>query len=99
MGNAQLSSGRIWFDPLARTCRFMLTEEAHHMFVGETGVGRIVQRSAGCRLREAGGPRDCQGIWRDRPTDHRRYLNFLQRDADLFGSDVSSNLLAITPLA
>src|SRR5437762_9971049 len=30
------------FDPLARTCRFMLTEEAHHMFVGETGVGRIV---------------------------------------------------------
>jgi benzoyl-CoA 2,3-dioxygenase component B len=27
------------FDPLARTCRFMLTEEAHHMFVGQTGVG------------------------------------------------------------
>ncbi len=26
------------FDPLSRTCRFMLTEEAHHMFVGETGV-------------------------------------------------------------
>jgi benzoyl-CoA 2,3-dioxygenase component B len=25
------------FDPLSRTCRFMLTEEAHHMFVGETG--------------------------------------------------------------
>ena len=24
------------FDPLARTTRFMLTEEAHHMFVGET---------------------------------------------------------------
>src|SRR6266850_2245612 len=22
------------FDPLSRTCRFMLTEEAHHMFVG-----------------------------------------------------------------
>ena len=34
------------FDPLARTTRFMLTEEAHHMFVGETGIGRIVQRSA-----------------------------------------------------
>jgi benzoyl-CoA 2,3-epoxidase subunit B len=29
------------FDPLSHTCRFMLTEEAHHMFVGETGVGRI----------------------------------------------------------
>ena len=30
------------FDPLARTTRFMLTEEAHHMFVGETGVDRVV---------------------------------------------------------
>src|SRR6059036_3623732 len=29
------------FDPLSRTCRFMLTEEAHHMFVGESGVGRL----------------------------------------------------------
>ena len=26
------------FDPLARTTKFMLTEEAHHMFVGESGV-------------------------------------------------------------
>src|SRR5690606_11445434 len=34
------------FDPLSRSCRFMLTEEAHHMFVGETGVGRILQRAA-----------------------------------------------------
>ena len=33
------------FDPLSRTCRFMLTEEAHHMFVGETGVMRVVQRT------------------------------------------------------
>src|SRR5438270_366739 len=33
------------FDPLARTCRFMLTEEAHHMFVGESGVSRIIQRT------------------------------------------------------
>ena len=28
------------FDPLARTCKFKLTEEAHHMFVGESGVGK-----------------------------------------------------------
>ncbi|HEY8074194.1 MAG TPA: benzoyl-CoA 2,3-epoxidase subunit BoxB, partial [Labilithrix sp.] len=34
------------FDPLSRTTRFMLTEEAHHMFVGETGVLRIVDRTA-----------------------------------------------------
>jgi hypothetical protein len=33
------------FDPLARTTRFMLTEEAHHMFVGETGVGRVIKRT------------------------------------------------------
>ena len=29
------------FDPLARTTQFMLTEEAHHMFVGESGVARV----------------------------------------------------------
>ena len=34
------------FDPLARTCEFMLKEEAHHMFVGTTGVQRIVERTA-----------------------------------------------------
>src|SRR3954463_8644618 len=34
------------FDPLARTCKFMLTEEAHHMFVGETGIDRMVTRTA-----------------------------------------------------
>ena len=34
------------FDPLSRTCEFMLKEEAHHMFVGTTGVDRVVQRTA-----------------------------------------------------
>src|SRR5262249_29292394 len=34
------------FDPLSRTCEFMLKEEAHHMFVGTTGVDRVVERSA-----------------------------------------------------
>ena len=33
------------FDPLARTTKFMLTEEAHHMFVGESGVSRVIQRT------------------------------------------------------
>src|SRR5213075_2425171 len=33
------------FDPLARTTQFMLTEEAHHMFVGETGLSRVVKRT------------------------------------------------------
>src|SRR4026209_2957198 len=45
-GKYQLASlAESGFDPLSRTCRFMLTEEAHHMFVGESGVGRIVQRA------------------------------------------------------
>ena len=33
------------FDPLARTCQFMLTEEAHHMFVGDTGISRVIRRT------------------------------------------------------
>src|SRR6476659_3235037 len=41
------------FDPLSRTCRFMLTEEAHHMFVGETGISRVVQRTCEA-MKEAG---------------------------------------------
>src|SRR3954463_11577951 len=40
--NALAESG---FDPLARTTKFMLTEEAHHMFVGESGVSRVIQRT------------------------------------------------------
>ncbi|HEY7513489.1 MAG TPA: benzoyl-CoA 2,3-epoxidase subunit BoxB, partial [Vicinamibacteria bacterium] len=48
-GKYQLASlAESGFDPLSRTCRFMLTEEAHHMFVGEAGLGRVVQRT--CEL-------------------------------------------------
>ena len=36
------------FSPLARSTQFMLTEEAHHLFVGESGIARIVQRT--CEL-------------------------------------------------
>ena len=45
-GKYQLASlAESGFDPLSQTCRFMLTEEAHHMFVGEAGIMRIVQRA------------------------------------------------------
>ncbi len=45
-GKFQLSAlAESAFDPLARTTKFMLTEEAHHMFVGESGVSRVVQRT------------------------------------------------------
>ncbi len=78
------------FDPLARTCRFMLTEEAHHMFVGETGIGRVVQRT--CELMREHRTDDVRkhgGI--DLPT-LQKYLNFhYSVSLDLFGSEVSTN--------
>src|SRR5713226_1492021 len=78
------------FDPLSRTTRFMLTEEAHHMFVGETGIGRVVQRSAELtRQSKSGDAREQGGI--DLATI-QKYLNlwyFLS--LDLFGSEVSTN--------
>src|SRR3974390_3066876 len=93
-GKMQLESlAQSGFDPLARTCRFMLTEEAHHMFVGETGVGRIVQRTAEVmaqhHIEDPDQVRDLGVI--DLPTI-QRYLNFhYSVTLDLFGSDVSSN--------
>jgi benzoyl-CoA 2,3-dioxygenase component B len=78
------------FDPLSRTTRFMLTEEAHHMFVGETGVERIVQRTA--ELMKADPNEDVTkqgGI----PLDMiQRYLNlWFALSLDLFGGEISSN--------
>jgi benzoyl-CoA 2,3-dioxygenase component B len=81
------------FDPLARTCQFMLTEEAHHMFVGDTGIGRIVRRTVEVmnELRtedpvkvRAAGAIDLHTI--------QKYMNFWFSSAlDLFGADISSN--------
>ncbi len=81
------------FDPLARTCRFMLTEEAHHMFVGETGIGRIIRRTL--EVMQELGTDDPEAIRRhgaiDLPTI-QRYLNYwFTSSLDLFGSEVSSN--------
>jgi benzoyl-CoA 2,3-epoxidase subunit B len=81
------------FDPLARTTRFMLTEEAHHMFVGESGVGRIVQRTAEVMARQrTDDPAKLRALGViDLPTI-QRYLNFhFSVTIDLFGADVSSN--------
>jgi len=78
------------FDPLSRTCRFMLTEEAHHMFVGLTGVDRIIRRT--CEVMRASGDDDPrrQGVI-DLPTV-QRYINFhFSVSLDLFGSEVSTN--------
>lgn len=81
------------FDPLARTTRFMLTEEAHHMFVGETGVTRILKRTLDV-MREldtdnVAALRNAGVI--DLPTV-QRFLNFwFSSSLDLFGAELSSN--------
>src|SRR5229473_2527849 len=79
------------FDPLSRTCEFMLKEEAHHMFVGTTGVDRVVERTA--------------QLMREHDTDDiapfggipleviQKYLNFhYSVSLDLFGGETSTNV-------
>jgi benzoyl-CoA 2,3-dioxygenase component B len=75
------------FDPLSRTCRFMLTEEAHHLSVGELGVERILRRAA--QLERQGDPRKLGGI--DVPTVLKWIRYWFSYSIDLFGSEVSSN--------
>ncbi|MDF1561885.1 MAG: benzoyl-CoA 2,3-epoxidase subunit BoxB [Deltaproteobacteria bacterium] len=78
------------FDPLSRTCRFMLTEEAHHMFVGDTGIGRVVRRAIEImKEHKTEDVRAHGGI--DLPTI-QKHLNFwFTRSVDLFGGEVSTN--------
>jgi len=93
-GKYQLASlAESAFDPLARTCRFMLTEEAHHMFVGESGIKRVISRTA--------------EVMRDRDTEDvrnlgvidleivQKYINFhYSVSLDLFGGEKSTNAAA-----
>jgi benzoyl-CoA 2,3-dioxygenase component B len=68
----------------------MLTEEAHHMFVGESGVQRIVMRTAEL-MKQAKNEdvRPLGGI--DLPT-LQKYLNlWFSLSSDLFGGEISSN--------
>ncbi|MEB2322932.1 MAG: benzoyl-CoA 2,3-epoxidase subunit BoxB [Sorangiineae bacterium] len=81
------------FDPLSRTTRFMLTEEAHHMFVGETGIIRIVERTADIMNQYPGDDPRKHGVI-DLPTI-QKYMNFWYTlSLDLFGGEVSSNAAA-----
>ena len=79
------------FDPLSRTCEFMLKEEAHHMFVGTTGIDRVVERSV--------------QLMKEKDTDEvgphgaiplsvvQKYLNFHYTvSLDLFGGETSTNV-------
>jgi benzoyl-CoA 2,3-dioxygenase component B len=90
---AQAQSG---FDPLSRTCRFMLTEEAHHMFVGETGVTRVVQKT--CETMKAAGiddPNEIEKVRKlgviDLPTIQKKLNMHCSLSLDLFGNEISTN--------
>jgi benzoyl-CoA 2,3-dioxygenase component B len=84
---AQAESG---FDPLARTCQFMLREEAHHMFVGTSGIGRVVQRT--CELMRQHDTDDVRPYGAIDLATVQRYLNFhYSVSLDLFGNEVSTN--------
>jgi benzoyl-CoA 2,3-dioxygenase component B len=92
-GKFQLHAlARSGFDPLSRTCWFMLTEEAHHMFVGETGVQRVAKRTA--EVMNAGGP-EADNVRAAGAIDLatiQKYLNFWYSSSlDLFGGEKSSN--------
>ena len=90
-GKYQLASlAESGFDPLSRSCRFMLTEEAHHMFVGETGISRILQRT--CDLMKEHKTDDVRALGAiDLPTI-QKYLNFhFSVSLDLFGQEASTN--------
>jgi benzoyl-CoA 2,3-dioxygenase component B len=78
------------FEPLARTTRFMLTEEAHHMFVGESGVERVVERTAELMKLDPNGDARAQGGI-DLGTV-QKFLNlWFALSLDLFGGEISSN--------
>ena len=81
------------FDPLSRTCRFMLTEEAFHMFVGLSGITRVITRTLEVmkelRSDDPAAVRNAGAI--DLLT-LQRYINFwFSSSLDLFGAEISSN--------
>ena len=84
------------FDPLSRTCRFMLTEEAHHMFVGENGVRRVIKKTCE-EMAKAGitNPYDIEKIRNlgviDLPTIQKKINLHFSLSLDLFGSEISTN--------
>ncbi len=79
------------FDPLSRTCEFMLKEEAHHMMVGTTGVDRVVERTA--QLMVEKNTDEVAQLGAIPLTTIQKYLNFHYAvSLDLFGSETSTNV-------
>jgi benzoyl-CoA 2,3-epoxidase subunit B len=81
------------FDPLARTTKFMLTEEAYHMFVGESGVARTLERTCEVmREHNLTDPAQVRGQGVIDVETLQRFVNFhYSVTLDLFGSEISSN--------
>ena len=84
------------FDPLSRTCRFMLTEEAHHMFIGQSGIGRVLERTcAAMRGADIDDPTDIERVRAlgvvDLPTMQKKANLHFSLTLDLFGSEISTN--------
>jgi benzoyl-CoA 2,3-epoxidase subunit B len=79
------------FDPLSRTCEFMLKEEAHHMFVGTTGIDRVVERTAQLMTEHDSAEVAARG---GIPLNIvQKYLNFhYSVSLDLFGGETSTNV-------
>jgi len=90
-GKYQLSSlTNSAFSPLARATRFMLTEEAFHLFVGESGVDRVLRRSAAMTRKDPNGEASRHGAINLETV--QRYLNFWYSSClDLFGAEISGN--------
>jgi len=79
------------FDPLSRTCEFMLKEEAHHMMVGTTGVDRVVERTA--QVMAENDTDDVAALGAIPLPVIQRYLNFhYSVSLDLFGGETSTNV-------
>jgi len=79
------------FDPLSRTCEFMLKEEAHHMMVGTTGVDRVVQRTV--EVMREHDTDDVGGLGAIPLPVIQKYLNFhYSVSLDLFGGETSTNV-------
>jgi len=90
-GKYQLASMReSAFDPLSRTCDFMLKEEAYHMFVGAAGIGRVVARTI--ELMKQHDTVDVHPHGGINLDVLQKYLNFhYSVSLDLFGAETSTN--------
>jgi len=88
-GKYQLSAvRRSAFDPLARTCEFMLMEEPFHLSIGTHGLERIIRRTM--QLMQLHDTEDIFPFGGIPCYVIQKYLNFwAPKVFDLFGSDES----------